>query len=144
MRRTPLALAAALLAAAACSSSTAPREDEEVRVLGVIAGYNTDDPRITVPATAERGVPFPVSVVTYGGGCYRPDDTEVRVVGPAVVEVAPYDFERPGAVCTLILKASTHTASVRFDAAGPAVVRIRGRQRPGDGELVVEREVLVR
>lgn len=139
MRRTPITFAALL--AAACSSSTAP---QEVRVLGEIAGYNADDPRISVPATAERGVPFPVSVVTYGGGCYRAADTEARVIGPSVVEVAPYDFERPGAVCTLILMSSTHTASVRFDAAGPAVVRIRGRQRPGNGELVVEREVLVR
>ena len=140
MRCRATAIATALLAGA-CSSVTEPRE---VRVLGEIAGYNADDPRVAVPSTAERGVPFPVSVVTYGNGCYRAGDTEVRAVGPSAVEVAPYDFTRAGGVCTDILNGSTHTALVRFDVAGPARVRVRGRRPGSRAEIVVEREVLVR
>jgi hypothetical protein len=140
MRRISTILGVTLLAAA-CASPTAPAE---LRVLGEIAGYNANDPRVELPATAERGVPFTVGVVTYGDGCYRAGDTEVRALGPAVVEVAPYDYERPGAVCTRVLMSSTHTARLRFDVAGPARVRVRGRQAPGRAELVVEREVMER
>lgn len=140
MRPPRTALAAALVAGA-CAFATEPKE---VRVLGTIAGYNAGDPYVEVPANAERGVPFAVAVRTYGNGCYRAGNTEVRVVGPAAVEVAPYDFTRVGGVCTDILKGSTHRATVRFDAAGPARVRVRGRRAPGGADLVVERDVLVR
>ena len=139
--RRPLAVLSAALLACACSLVTGP---EEVRVLGEIAGSGAGDPVIEVPASAERGVPFAVAVRTYGNGCYRAGDTEVRVVGPSAVEVAPYDFTRGGVACPDILSASTHTVAVRFGLAGPAVVRVRGRRAPGRAELVVAREVLVR
>ena len=145
MRSLPVALSALLLVAA-CSPATEPAGDdgEEVRVLGDIAFYSAGDPYVEVPASAERGVEFPVVVRTYGGGCHRVGDTEVRAVGPAVVEVAPFDLTRLRAPCTEQLVVLTHTARVRFDAAGRALVRVRGREAPGGGELVVEREVLVR
>ena len=113
-------------------------------MLGAIAFYSVGDPHVEVPATAERGVPFTVTVRTYGGGCDRVAGTEVRAVGPSVVEVAPYDFTRPNALCTDQLVALTHAAAVRFDVAGTSRVRVRGRRAPGGAELVVEREVVVR
>ena len=139
MRTTRVVLTA--LAAVACSG---PSEPEARRVLGAIAGLNAGDPHVEVPATAERGVQFPVSVWTYGDGCYRAGDTEVRVAGPSTVEVAPYDFTRLGIACEAILKGSMHAAMVRFDAAGPARVRVRGRHGLDDTELSVERDLLVR
>ena len=113
-------------------------------MLGAIAFYSVGDPHVEVPATAERGVPFTVTVRTYGGGCDRVAGTQVRAVGPSVVEVAPYDFTRPNALCTDQLVALTHAAAVRFDVAGTSRVRVRGRRAPGGAELVVEREVVVR
>jgi hypothetical protein len=138
MRPLPFAFSALLLLAA-CSSVSAP---DESRVVGAIAGYNADDPHVDAPTTADRGVPFPVVVRTYGGGCERADDTEVRVVG-LTADVTPYDVTRLQAVCTQQLKTFTHTALVRIDVAGAGHVRVHGRGLGGE-DILVERDVQVR
>jgi len=136
MRRPLLLLTAAL----ACDPVTGPGR---TRVLGEIAGYYADDPHVDVPATAERGRPFSVSIRTYGNACRTAGNTGVRVDG-LTADVTPYDYMVTKAVCADVLLTFVHTATLRFDAAGLARVRVRGLGRPGGTEIVVEREVVVR
>ena len=114
----------ALVVLTACSSATEARD--ETRVLGAIAGYNDDDPRIEI-ATSGRTVT--VSVTTYGNGCTREGPTEVNVQGMEAL-ISPYDFEpRPGNfACPDILLSFTHEVAVQFAAAGEARIRVRGRR----------------
>jgi len=85
---------------------------------------------------------FDVAVRTYGGGCVDQGDTEVTISG-ADAEVRPFDIFVTRApdnyVCTDILKLFTHRATLRFTQAGPATVRIRGRNEPGGEIIIIER-----
>jgi hypothetical protein len=92
-----------------------------------------------------------VAVTTYGDGCHRRGDTEVRVTG-LVATVTPYDYTAlPGTPCTRQLVSMRHTAAVTFEQAGTAQIQVRGLDGStrhaanlvGD-TLVVERTVPVR
>ncbi len=122
-------LAAALLALfpAACTSSVAP-EDEERR-LGLISGFNNDDPRVILPDTVQAGVEFGVQVTTYGNGCKRKGETQGELIGDTVV-VTPNDYFNVGAgVCADILLSFVHEAVIVFEQEGEAHVRVVGRDR---------------
>jgi hypothetical protein len=118
-----------------------------IRVLGSIAGYNNDDPRIDL-VPGNRSVL--VRVTTYGDGCHSKGETEVQVDGMEAL-VTPYDYTAtPGTVCTQQLVSSIHETTVPFSGSGTALLRIRGLDRSrmsaqnmiGD-TIVVERSVVV-
>lgn len=117
-------------------------EPEPLPVLATIAGYNADDPFVTVTVT---GTTATVTVRTYGSGCSSMGDTDVQVNGLEAL-VVPYDYE-PG--CTnRVLFQFQHTAAVEFDTTGSAVIRVRGldgrtvsQLHPMPDTVVVERTV---
>lgn len=127
----------------ACSSILNPVGQE--RVIGAIAGFNQNDPRIEVPGTVARGQQFQVEVTTYGSGCTSKGETEVRIQGLSAV-ITPYAFEKSGGrkvVCPDILNAFRHVATVRFEQPGTARVVVQGRQQPSGEVIAAERTVVV-
>jgi hypothetical protein len=90
---------------------------------------------VTLPATAQRGEPFTVTVITHGGGCLSQGPTRVSIRG-TTAEVRPYDVHSGGNVCPADVQLYEHTAALRFDQPGTATVRVHGRGMP-DGEMVV-------
>lgn len=106
----------------ACSGATKP-ESATVRVLGAIAGYNSDDPRIDVTPIPNGAL---VTITTYGDGCHRVGETEVEVHGLEAL-ITPYDYTAPaGAPCTRQLITMEHEASVTFAGSGTARIIVRG------------------
>jgi hypothetical protein len=132
-----------LFATVACSSPMA--SSDQVRVVGTIAGFNLNGPRIDVPDTVAAGQTFTVEVTTYGNGCTSEGDTEVRLQ-PQRAVVTPYDVQRraEGVVCPDILNVFRHRATLRFEQPGVARVTIQGIQEPSGEVITVERTVLVR
>jgi hypothetical protein len=118
-------------------------QNDRVRVIGAIEGYNVDDPRISVPTTARAGQDFEVTVSTYGSGCHSKGETEVSISGRTAT-ITPYDYTAPpGTPCTMQLVEFRHTATVRFATMGPAEVVIRGESRTAQGVIDVRRSVSV-
>lgn len=109
-------------------------DDDAVVEIGVIE-QPPDPARIEVPATATRGEPFGVGLVTYGDGCVSFENTEINVTEDDA-EITPYDRRTVGTSCTQILLQLPHDATLMFETTGPKLIRIRGRQR--QGELVDE------
>jgi hypothetical protein len=128
--------AALLVAAAACTAVT-----------GSVLGYTASPPAgVTAPDTVTAGMPFTVSVATYGGGCIRMGDTEVRIVG-TVAEVRPYEwFASAGQdiACTADIRRLDHTASMTLPTPGRATLRVIGRQMPEGAAISIERTIVVR
>lgn len=138
--------AAALgVVAAALGACGGPTDADALRVVGVISPGRGAPSAAAVPHTVRAGVPFEVQVTTYGSGsCTRPDGAAVRVAG-LVAEVTPYDREPKRGACTDDIKAYPRPAAVRFDAPGPAVVRVIGRaSRNSDSTVTAEAQVIVR
>jgi hypothetical protein len=129
------------------SSASPGGSPDRVQVLGAIAGFNHDDPRITV--TQQDGA-VTVRVTTYGGGCHSKGPTHVQVQGMEAL-VIPYDYTAPpGTPCTLILLGFVHEATLRFDGRGTGRVRVRGMDHstisaanPRGDTITVERSIAV-
>jgi hypothetical protein len=104
-------------------------------------------PVVTVPAEGAVGVPIPIIVETFGGGCVRQGDTESNVSGLAA-NVTPYDsvvVHLPSHMaCTDDLRRYTHHASLTFAAAGSATVRVHGTVQPNGTAIIVERTIQIR
>lgn len=124
-----------------CSSAVGL--DQERRI-GVIAGFNEDDPRIEAPDTVAAGEPFTVTVTTYGNTCVEKGDTEVRTQDLEAT-VTPYDFYTVGEtiVCGEVLNLFEHTVALTFAEPGTARVIVRGRESRSDDGLAVRREIVV-
>jgi len=152
-RLAPLALAVLL---ASCGSLTQPDPSSSAlsleQPLPTVVGKTAlragnirfyGDPLIVdVPASATAGVPFTVSVTTYGGGCIAEAETVVQVNGWRA-HVVPYQRVSIG-LCTQELRITKREASVTFAVPGQAVVRVIGRKQPEDELIEVERIVVVR
>ena len=130
----------------ACGGTTATGPDQR-REIGTIAGYQANDPHITVSSS---GRAVTVSVTTYGGGCEAQGETEVAVNGLNAV-VTPYDYTTTAAACPDILKSFVHSTSIQFAGFGTAQITIRGldsRTRtatnPGGDTMSVVRSVEIR
>ena len=132
-----VSLVAAVLLTAGCLSILGGEQWE--RVPGSIDVESVLQGSLAVPAEATVGVPFQITVTTYGSSsCTRPGDTETGGEGLVAV-VRPFDWSRTGdAVCTADLRAYSRTVALRFDEAGEATVRLIGQ------EGQVERTVQVR
>ena len=147
----PRAAALLVVAAVACSSITGVERDVFDGILyerrPSVLGYTESPPAgVTAPDTVTAGVPFTVTVPTYGGGCIRLGDTDVRVAG-AVVEVRPYEwFVSAGQAiaCTADIRRLDHTATVTLGTPGRATLRVIGRQMPEGAAISIERTLVVR
>jgi hypothetical protein len=84
--------------------------------------YN-DDPRVEISAP---GRVVQVAVTTNGGGCLSKGNTVTRV-SSLQADVTPWDYTAPpGTACTRQLVSVRHTATLLFDRAGEAVIRVHG------------------
>jgi hypothetical protein len=112
------------------------------RVVGMIMP-DPGIPVVVAPESARAGVSFQVRVVTRGSSsCTRADGAEVHVNG-LVAEITPYDRVQRGPVaCTADLSPIPREVSLRFAAAGEAVVRVIGRGAGGREEVEVRLTVL--
>jgi hypothetical protein len=149
----PLALAVLV---ASCGSLTQPEPSSPAlsleQPLPTVAGKTAlragnirfyGDPLIVdVPPSATAGVPFTMSVTTYGGGCIAEAETVVQVNGWRA-DVVPYQRVSIG-LCTQELRITKREASVTFAVPGQAVVRVIGRDQPADELIEVKRIVVVR
>ncbi|HEY0038838.1 MAG TPA: hypothetical protein VGB66_19235, partial [Longimicrobium sp.] len=98
---------------------------------------------LVVPEAVSAGVPFTITVATFGSStCTRAAGAEVRTQG-SVAEVVPYDYVATDGVCTADLRSFPRGVQLRFASAGPGVVRVRGVNGSG-AEVVIERTVTVR
>lgn len=126
------------LTVSACSGVVDPIGGKR---LGVIA-FHGDPVVVEVPDTVEAGVPFEVSVRTYGGGCISKNGTDLRVDG-LTADVRPYDNHSGHQICTDELRVFVHRATLAFGAAGRAEVRFHGTEKPSGSAIVVARTVIV-
>jgi hypothetical protein len=142
MRILRLLACTSLLATAACPGIAGLTERWERQ-----PAYLVDDQeaRVVVPARVNAGADFQVNVTTYGGGCERQGETEVSVSQRTrMADVTPYDETNVAAeVCTDILKMFSHTAAVRFEQPGTAVVRVHGVRLQDKAPVTVTRTVEV-
>lgn len=134
----PLVLVAAVLLSS-CDTILSPEEDRRV---GVIAFY---DMGVTIgaPDTVQMGVPFEISIMTYGNGCMSEGATEVRVRG-LQVDVTPYDIHSGARVCTDILNSFPHKTTVTLPTPGLARFLFHGEQTPENHRITVGRDVFVK
>jgi hypothetical protein len=125
------AVAAVVLA---CNSTTSP---VEFRALGVLVPPRQDGAaQIFIPDTINAGEPFPVTVLTYGGGCYRKGEMEVSQRSTPYgeeISLTPYDYAAKERVCSRVLQVFAHTA-LAIAPAGHIIVSVRGRGRDSNGE----------
>lgn len=133
---------AVLLALAAAGCDGWPFGPDRERVPATIELGESDPVEVVVPAVVTRGVPFDVTVTTYGGGCIEEADTEVEVQG-ALAVVRPYQILVHHDICTLELNITRRTVRVRLDTPGPGRVVVHGRSEASDQEITVERAVTV-
>lgn len=132
-------LAAAVIAStASCSVFGA---GDETRRIGVIS-YYSEPVLIDAPTTARTGEHFDVRVRTYGGGCIRQGETSTTVEGLRA-GVTPYDIDSGASACTDELRTFEHTARLRFDGAGLAIITVRGRRLPEDEIVIIEHQLIV-
>ena len=134
----PLVLVAVLLFSA-CDTILGPDED---RRIGVIAFYNLGV-TISAPDTVQLGVPFEISITTYGNGCLREGATKVRVRG-LQVDVTPYDIHSGARACTDNLNYFPHKATVTLPTPGLARFLFHGEQSPEHYRITVGRNVFVK
>lgn len=139
-KETRVRLPSCLISILLLACSSAATSPDEVRVLGAIAGYNADDPRIdivTAPGSAT------VRVTTYGGGCHTKGETEVLLRRREAV-ITPYDYTAPaGTICTLQLVWFSHETTIDFESSGPARIVVRGADHRQRGTITVERAVVI-
>jgi len=99
----------------------------EHRVVGLIDEAGTSFDALVVPDTVRAGIPFTVTVSTFGSSCLRPDGADTQVIG-LIANVTPYDVGPPsGSVCTADFRAFPRVVTLTFGAPGDAVVRLHGR-----------------
>ena len=143
MTLRPIHAVPLILIALACSppaSSSIP-EPKWVRVVGVIDSGGQLGP-LVVPSTANAGVPFDITIATYGGsGCIHPDQSEISYHGSSVA-ITPYDSMAVDPPCLPDWHRYARTVQLTFGASGPVTVSLRGRG-PGSQKLIVEHVVSV-
>lgn len=123
-----------LLGALACPAVTGVSYH---RVIGFVSA-DREYKSLEVPDSVTAGIPFTVTVATYGSSCLRPDGAEVSVVG-MVAEIIAYDREPRGDIaCPDDWRAFPRAVTVVLPTPGAGVVRLQGR-----GGVTVEEPVTV-
>src|SRR5690606_510589 len=117
----------------------------ERRKVGIIPEFGTEQEMIDVPAAAEAGEAFTVTITTtWHNGCARVGDTRVEAQG-STVTITPFDIinEREGIMCTAAVQTFTHAATVTFSEPGVGRVVVHGRAADEDVVRTSEHEVVV-
>lgn len=119
------------------------RPEDTVQMLGWL-GSSGLPPEVAIPDTFDLGVATPIEVSTFGSSsCTRVARTEVAISG-LTATVEPIDEYRTKGACTDDLRKFTHTAQLRFNAAGQADIRIHGRVGHLERDTVIVRTAIVR
>ena len=136
-----LLIAGALIGLLGCSNPNSPTWTRDMGTIGIHQHAATPGVLIS-PDTVRAGVPFTVTVTTYGSSsCTRPDESDVTTFG-FLIEVIPFDQRLTRGVCTDDLRAFPRAVTVTFPQPGRGLLRVRGRSLFG-GTEVVERNVTV-
>jgi hypothetical protein len=150
MDRRPLtwmipSLALLMLAAAGCAGPLGPRDGGQYELRVGTLTYFQDSVHVSIPDRVRAGEAFEVRAWTFGNGCLQTGETRVHVAN-RVASITPYDrHPRPRAriACPDILRSNEHRATLVFQQAGSATVRIHGMREPGRELITVERSVVV-
>lgn len=130
-----LFLVIALLAA--CSD-----DDSIVTDLGVIT---TPDPALSPiehPDTATTNGDVPVTVMTFGDDCTWAKRTDVEITGLTAI-IRPFDQSAVDSLCADTLFSYPHTAVIRFDRPGTAMIKVLGYAFGDRFGAVIEHSVTV-
>ena len=133
----PHRLLVLLAVVVACGSPTEPRYQRKV---GFIDGGGEADPLIG-PANVQAGVPFTVTVSTFGSSCLRADGVTLTV-NDSVVVITAYDrapSEPPP--CLPDWRAFPRAVTVTLTTPGTAVIRLQGEGF--QGTMTVEKTLTV-
>ena len=130
-----------LILAAGAFACSSPFEQRSERVIGILDAGAGPFP-LSLPDTAHAGVPFTITVTTFGGGCDQADGADVRA-SDLSVDVTPYDrLPAAGTICVAILRTLPRPVPLTFGTTGTAVVRVHGRGP--NGAVTVQGTVEVR
>ncbi len=88
----PCVLGLFLAVFAVCCRS--PAEQTWQRVVGIIDNGGTRIAPVVASDTVQVGVPFLITVTTFGSACDRPDGSAVSTSG-LLADVSPYDLSPP-------------------------------------------------
>jgi len=136
--------ALALMACSAPSDGRQRTQDAWARVVGrVDAGPLGSQAALQTPDSVSAGVPFTITVSTYGStGCIHPDRSDIQQ-GQSSVDVTAYDSLWVGSpACLPDWHPYPRALELRFGLAGPAFIRLHGRG--ADSALTFERAIIVR
>src|ERR1043166_2423034 len=135
------AYAVAVLAAVAVGCRS-PAEQTSRRVVAAIENGGTGTAPVVLPDTVRVGVPFLVTVTTFGGACDHPDGAEISTSG-LFADLTPYDLlPPPETICIAILRASPRSMELTLAVPGTGVVRVHGRRLGGGDVTLVGRGVV--
>ncbi|MGH7459264.1 MAG: hypothetical protein ACREKN_09340 [Longimicrobiaceae bacterium] len=142
--RAPLLAALALLPVLSVCQAASPTETREI---GVIEYHGSSEEVILAPDTVRAGVPFEVTVRTYGVGCDRADAADTELIG-GTAAIFPYDLtlSSPNLTCPGEIRRLARSVLIRFASPGVAVLRVRGRKVPSENDgsfTTIERTIRV-
>jgi hypothetical protein len=144
--RSALTVLLSVVTLVACSA-TEPSASAPERVRGpAILLFYGDTSSVSLPVSSHVGVPFSLTVTSFGGGCIAHGGVEFTLRG-LDAEVQPYRYEAvrlpPNMACTMELRIYHDTVSLEFDEPGDARVRVVGMRRPGDTPYIIEHHLTV-
>lgn len=125
---------------------------QEAVVPGVIDfGDERTNGVLVAPSSVEVRENFRIIINTFGGGCESKGHTSV-ILSAQGATLLVYNITvatRPDVICTAVVKRIPHTAMLRFDKPGEALIRIWGRRvgaetPPLGMPFVLEHRVLVK
>jgi hypothetical protein len=107
-----------------------------------------DTTPVVVPDTVPRGLPFPVKIYTWSGGCTSfTDSVNIETSGDTALLI-PFDhvYSPVGGrfACLSILYQNVRTTQLAFSQAGQARIEIRGwKNGPPNGLITLAKVVVV-
>ena len=112
--------------------------------------YPPDTAPVILPISVSRGVPFPVKIYSFSGGCTWATDSVYVSVQADTALLIPYDRlyapAKPGVpfACTADLRFGVRTVQVTLTQAGVTTVQVRGWSNgPPQGLITLSRSVTV-
>jgi len=143
--RSVLTVLLSVVTLVACSATEPPAGGpERVRGPAILLFYG-DTSSVSLPVSSHVGVPFSLTVTSFGGGCIAHGGVEFTLRG-LDAEVQPYRYDvrlPPNMACTRELRVFHDTVSLEFDEPGDATVRAVGIRRPGDTPYIIEHHLTV-
>lgn len=111
---------------AACGDDTLVQPFEPEGLQPARLEFHGDPARVTIPQTATAGVPFEISIQTYGGGCIEAGPTPVKLLG-GTLDIRPLDdFPPPESLCSADVRFNDHSVTYTVDAPMTLEVVVHG------------------